>query len=176
MTSPIESTLDGEVRYIVTRASSTDTRKKQPVKNEDPKDLGEVEKEALNEEYDENVLSLPFETAKHLTTLTAGSIVLIGTFLKDIFPRDPQTDTLSLSDFSTMLVGAAFILFAFSLLTASYFMILFYRAPDLAALRKQSLRTWIGNWSLAFYIVSFLPFVFGQGAFAWAVLREVVWT
>jgi hypothetical protein len=146
------------------------------MKNEEPKDLGEPDKEAPNEENDENALSLPFETAKHLTTLTAGSIVLIGTFLKDIFPRDPETDTLALSAFSTKLVGAAFLLFGISLLTASYFMILFYRAPSLAALRNQPLRVWIENWSLVFYVVSFLPFVFGQCSFAWAVLLEVVWT
>jgi hypothetical protein len=28
-----------------------------------------------------------FETVKHLTTLSAGSVVLIGTFLQDIFPK-----------------------------------------------------------------------------------------
>src|SRR5215211_9050759 len=32
--------------------------------------------------------ALGFEIFKHLTTLNAGSIVLIGTFLGDIFPHD----------------------------------------------------------------------------------------
>jgi hypothetical protein len=37
--------------------------------------------------YDKS-LKQGFELAKHLTTLNAGSIVLIATFLKDIFPNE----------------------------------------------------------------------------------------
>jgi len=46
---------------------------------------GESETQDLSES-----IKLAFEAAKHLTTLNAGSIVVIGTFLSMIFPTDSQ--------------------------------------------------------------------------------------
>jgi hypothetical protein len=65
-----------------------------------------------------------FETVKHLTTLSAGSIVLIGTFLQDIFPKGPGGE-LAVGAFTKWLIAGSFILFGASLIAASFFMYLF---------------------------------------------------
>src|SRR5215207_3226584 len=62
-----------------------------------------------------------FEAFKHLTTLNAGSIVLIGTFLKDIFPKDNQGN-LSVDTGSKLLIAASFALFGLSLAASAYSM------------------------------------------------------
>jgi hypothetical protein len=55
---------------------------------------GEID-EPRTEEFESSIVhaddvresfKLGFEAVKHLTTLSAGSLVLIATFLKDIFP------------------------------------------------------------------------------------------
>jgi hypothetical protein len=58
-------------------------------------------------------LNLGFESLKHLTTLNAGSIVLIATFLRDIFPHQ-----ISLG--LKFLVAGSFILFGLSLASAAF--------------------------------------------------------
>jgi hypothetical protein len=58
-------------------------------------------------------IKLGFESVKHLTTLSAGSTVLIATFLKDIFPN--------IEDLSAALkwaISGAFIAFGMSLVVA----------------------------------------------------------
>jgi hypothetical protein len=63
------------------------------------------------------VIKLGFETNKHLTTLNAGSIVIIGTFLSDIFPTDNQ-GALTVPGCIEVLVGLAFVGFGVSLISA----------------------------------------------------------
>jgi hypothetical protein len=44
-----------------------------------------------------------FEVAKHITTLSAGATVLIGTFMKDIFPKT-ETGSLNLSNSAKLML------------------------------------------------------------------------
>jgi hypothetical protein len=53
-------------------------------------------------------LKAELEVVKHITTLNAGSIVVIGTFLKDIFP-------IAMGTGLKLLIAAAFLLFGLSL-------------------------------------------------------------
>jgi hypothetical protein len=52
-------------------------------------------------------IKLGFETTKQLTTLNAGSIVVIGAFLGAIFPTDKQ-GTLTVPLYIKLLIGGAF--------------------------------------------------------------------
>jgi hypothetical protein len=63
---------------------------------------------------------LAFETAKQLTTLNAGSIVIIGTFLKDIFPS--ESGTLDVGAGIKWLIALAFISFGASLVGSTFAM------------------------------------------------------
>jgi hypothetical protein len=58
---------------------------------------------------------LSHDTQKHLTTLTAGSIVLISTFLKDIFPKS-KNGTLLIGMPIKVLIAVSFFCFGCSLL------------------------------------------------------------
>ena len=60
------------------------------------------------------VTKLGFEAMKQLTTLNAGSIVVIGTFLSNIFPTDKQ-GTLAVPLYIKILIGLAFVGFGVSL-------------------------------------------------------------
>jgi hypothetical protein len=62
-----------------------------------------------------------FETIKQLTTLNAGSIVVIGTFLKDIFPS--KNGSLAIGTGIKLLITLAFISFGLSLIVSSYAML-----------------------------------------------------
>ena len=64
------------------------------------------------------VLTLGFEWMKQLTTLSAGSIVVIGTFLSNIFPTDEQ-GTLTVPWYTELLIGAAFVSFGVSLIVSA---------------------------------------------------------
>ncbi len=57
-------------------------------------------------------LKSELELLKQMTTLNAGSIVIIGTFLKDIFPG---ADGAPLGGWLTVLIAVAFVLFGISL-------------------------------------------------------------
>jgi hypothetical protein len=59
-------------------------------------------------------IKLGFEAMKQLTTLNAGSIVVIGTFLSNIFPTDNQ-GTLTVPLYVKILIGLAFVGFGVSL-------------------------------------------------------------
>ena len=63
---------------------------------------------------------MTFETFKHLATLNAGSIVLIGTFLQGIFPS--QNGVLNTGLGVKLLIAASFVCFGLSLATAAYAM------------------------------------------------------
>jgi hypothetical protein len=54
-----------------------------------------------------------FDTNKHLTTLSAGSTVLIATFMKDIFP-ELETGALNLTVFAKAVIFVAFVAFFLS--------------------------------------------------------------
>jgi hypothetical protein len=71
--------------------------------------------ESLKEEY-----KFYFEAVKHLTTLNAGSIVIIGSFLSDIFPRKGGILAVGLG--IKILIAAAFLLFGLSLMLSVYAM------------------------------------------------------
>jgi hypothetical protein len=75
-------------------------------------------------DYTESI-KLHFENLKQLTTLNAGSIVVIGTFLKDIFPR--ENGTLAVSAGIKLLIALSFISFGVSLVLASYGMFQYAR-------------------------------------------------
>jgi hypothetical protein len=64
------------------------------------------------------VIKLGFEWMKQLTTLSAGSIVVIGTFLSNIFPTDKQ-GTLTMPLGIKLLIGAAFVCFGVSLIVSA---------------------------------------------------------
>jgi hypothetical protein len=63
-------------------------------------------------------IKVGFEAAKQLTTLSAGSIVVIGTFLSNIFPADKQ-GILEVPWYIKGLIAGAFILFGASLLNST---------------------------------------------------------
>jgi hypothetical protein len=72
-------------------------------------------------DYTEGI-KLGFEAMKQLTTLNAGSIVVIGTFLSNIFPTDKQ-GTLTVPLYIKLFIGAAFVGFGASLLLSTRTMI-----------------------------------------------------
>ena len=72
-------------------------------------------------------IKLAFEAAKHLTTLNAGSIVVIGTFLSMIFPTDSQ-GILMVPLYIKLLLGAAFVGFGTSLMVSTFAMFTFRNA------------------------------------------------
>jgi hypothetical protein len=64
------------------------------------------------------VITLGFEWMKQLTTLSAGSIVVIGAFLSNIFSTDKQ-GTLTTPLLVKLLIGAAFVGFGVSLIVSA---------------------------------------------------------
>jgi hypothetical protein len=69
----------------------------------------------------EESLKVAFETIKQLTTLNAGSIVVIGTFLKDIFPS--KNGSLDVGAGMKLLIALAFVFFGLSLIFSTYAML-----------------------------------------------------
>jgi hypothetical protein len=59
---------------------------------------------------------------KHLTTLAAGAIVLLATFLKDIFPK--KNGALAVSGDLKMLIAMSFVLLGLSLLSSIFYIVL----------------------------------------------------
>src|SRR5215217_5743953 len=77
---------------------------------------------------------IAFETIKQLTTLNAGSIVVIGTFLKDIFPS--KNGSLAVGAGMKLLITLAFISFGLSLVFSSYAMLDYSRCLRYAELSR----------------------------------------
>src|SRR5215203_5259556 len=69
------------------------------------------------EAYRTNALNVLLDQFKHLTTLSAGSIVLIATFLKDIFPRSDNGD-LTMNLGLKLFIAASFVLLGISLISS----------------------------------------------------------
>ena len=65
-------------------------------------------------------IKMSFETFKHLATLNAGAIVLIGTFLQGIFPS--QNGVLNVGLGVKLLIAASFVCFGLSLAATAYAM------------------------------------------------------
>jgi hypothetical protein len=82
-----------------------------------------IEQSRRPPEYGVSV-QLAFDTAKQLTTLNAGSIVLIGTFLKDIFPS--KNGVLDVGPETRLLIAVSFISFGVSLILGTYAMYLYH--------------------------------------------------
>ena len=78
---------------------------------------GSRENEPSLEDVKESI-KLGFEAVKHLTTLTAGSIVVIATFLKDIFPSADGPSTLH--PLLKVLVAASFVALGLSLVASAF--------------------------------------------------------
>jgi len=71
-----------------------------------------------------DAIKLGFETTKQLIALNAGSIVIIGTFLSDIFPS--KHGTLAGPFYIKLLVGVAFVGFGVSLVGSIVGMFMYY--------------------------------------------------
>jgi hypothetical protein len=74
-------------------------------------------------------VKLGVETIKQLTTLNAGSIVVIGTFLSNIFPSDKQ-GTLTVPCYIKIFIGLAFVGFGGSLVLSTAIMLRYRRIFD----------------------------------------------
>jgi hypothetical protein len=70
-------------------------------------------------------IKLAFEVFKHLATLNAGSIVLIGTFLRGIFPN--EDGTLLVGRCIKVLIAGSFVSFGISLALAAFVMFRYAR-------------------------------------------------
>jgi hypothetical protein len=99
-------------------------------------------------------------------SLSAGSSVLVATFLKDIFSDDKGN--LAISAFETTLIGTSFVCFGATLLASVLAMWLFgVMRRMLGPFKRQRV-------VYAVYgIVSTSTFVTGIGTFVWAVWRDL---
>jgi hypothetical protein len=89
-------------------------------------------------DYTEGI-KLGFEAMKQLTTLNAGSIVVIGTFLSNIFPTDKQ-GTLTVPWYIKFFIGAAFVGFGVSLISSTLTMLRFRsNLENLISLARQGM-------------------------------------
>ena len=111
-------------------------------------------------------IELGFDTVKQLTTLSAGSSVLVATFPKDIFSDDEGN--LAIDAFETTLIGASFVCFGATLLASVLAMWLFgVMRRMLGPFERQRV-------VYAVYgIVSTSTFVTGIGTFVWAVWSDL---
>ena len=92
------------------------------------------EREEIRDEdiqYVTEEVKLSFDNLKQLTTLNAGSIVLIGTFLNDIFPS--TKGILDVSPIIKLLITASFICFGLSLALSAYLMHYYVRSLHYSA-------------------------------------------
>jgi len=117
--------------------------------------------------------NLAFEAFKHLTTLNAGSIVLIGTFLKDIFPENDQGLLMK------WLIALSFIFFGLSLAASAYSMYWFASRDVPSWFRSTFIEGLIGErtfkWMLSFLMPSAgAYFFFGLVCFGVAVLMNLL--
>ena len=107
----------------------------------EPEDLTERTDYQAPPVYFTEGYKLLVDASKHLTTLNAGSIVVIGTFLKDIFPT--EQGTLAVGPFIKGLIAASFVCFGVSLILAAFIMLYFSRTINRAVLRAM----WESQWA-----------------------------
>jgi hypothetical protein len=111
-------------------------------------------------------IKLAFETVKHLTSLNAGSILLIATFLRDIFPRGPD-ERLAVGQAIKFLIGGSLVAFGISLVISAIAMWGLSRMVRTERLPRL-------NFRLRLYMgLPSLFFVFGLGLFGGSVLAEL---
>ena len=103
-----------------------------------------------------------FEPIKRLTTLSAGSIVLIGTFLSDIFPTDKHV-ILAVPNGIKFLIAGAFVGFGAALISAT--LLMFYYSNWIASSGRVGV--------MAPYLLALVPFVGGVICFGAAVLLNL---
>lgn len=115
----------------------------------------------------EKSVDLGFEVAKQITTLSAGALVLLATFLKDIFTN--KNGVLVLTGIETGLVGTAFAALGLALLLAVVGMWAF-------AIMRRMRRPFEGQKArFAVYAAALtLCFLTGIGTFVVAVLSNLL--
>jgi hypothetical protein len=113
-----------------------------------------------------------FETVKQLTTLSAGSTVLLATFLKDIFPGDLGDLTVRVK----WTIVAAFLFFGLTLIAATISLVgfsLMLRSRKLSKIESNGLRSL--RMRYRYFIVSPLVFyTLGLILFSFAVLDTLL--
>jgi hypothetical protein len=107
-----------------------------------------------------------FDVYKHITTLSAGSIVLIGTFLKDIFPY--ESGTLAISGQVKSGITLAFVLFGASLVMGTLFMTMY--SLSFARARFTDLQELGWEWAL---VLPMITYALGIIAFGTAVVLNL---
>jgi|SRR5215216_2810133 len=115
----------------------------------------------MNEPPQLDGLKSELEVVKHITTLNAGSIVVIGTFLKDIFPGEMGWRL-------TLSIAASFVLFGLSLAWSAASM---YEVSGRISVR----RPFSTGEARFFLLPSLFFFVFALGCFGIAVLINLFW-
>jgi hypothetical protein len=95
-----------------------------------------------SEETEQEALKQSFEVIKQLATLSAGSIVLLATFLKGIFPKD-AAGALAVSLGSKWLIATSFVLIGASLLACGIY--LYAYKKQLKYLRTRKLITQLAS-------------------------------
>ena len=111
-------------------------------------------------------VSATLEVYKQLITLAASSIVLIGTFLKDIFPT--ESGTLDVGWLIKLCIAAAFVLFGLSLIVAAWFMTYYSFFLERSGAPHRDVFTW--QWGRALPLAFF---VLGTISFGAAVLMNL---
>jgi len=114
-------------------------------------------------------LNVLLDQFKHLTTLSAGSLVLIATFLKDIFPRN-HNGTLIVGLGLKLLIAASFVLLGISLVSSVLFMVRFSNKIS-SRISPSRLDDFLDSKStVVMQAASLLAFLFGLISFGVAVL------
>jgi|SRR5215203_1215502 len=119
-------------------------------------------------EETEKQLTLLFEWLKQLTTLNAGSIVLIGSFLQGIFPSKDGILTVGLG--IKLLIGAAFVFFGFSLMMSVFSM--WFHTSKFRESRQGASVYDRGEW-IVFLTLPLLSFLLAVVCFGAAVLSNL---
>jgi hypothetical protein len=73
-------------------------------------------------QYQMEEVKLITDGLKHLTTLAAGTTVLLATFLKDIFPQ--KKGALAVSGDLKLLIAMSFVFLGISLVTSIFYIVL----------------------------------------------------
>jgi hypothetical protein len=121
------------------------------------------------EAYRTNALNVLLDQFKHLTTLSAGSLVLIATFLKDIFPRSDNGD-LTMNLGLKLCIAASFVLLGISLISSVFFMVRFANKIT-SRTSPESLEAFLDSGPTIYsQAVSLLSFLAGIISFGVAVL------
>jgi hypothetical protein len=106
------------------------------------------------------------DVLKHMTTLGAGAVVLISTFMSDIFPKD-KDGTLALTGFEKALLGLSMLCFGLTVFCAVTVLFSFvFRYVLEVVLPDRTIRWFTGLVLYAFF--------FGIAIFANLVVRTVV--